>query len=74
MAYHILNNKIIHEYTLLLKQVFRGQPGSVVVKFVCSTSAASGSQVQIPGVDLAPLIKPCCGGSPHKIEEDWHRS
>ena len=29
-------------------------------------------QVQIPGADIALLIKPCCGGVPHKIEEDWH--
>ena len=30
----------------------RGQPGGVVVKFTCSTLAAWGSQVQIPGMDL----------------------
>ena len=42
-----------------------------MVKFVHSTSAAQGSQVRIPGVDLALLIKPCCGGVPHKIGEDW---
>ena len=29
-----------------------GQPGGIVVKFTCSTSAAQGSQVQILGVDL----------------------
>ena len=46
---------------------------SVVVKFTRSTLAAQGSWVQIPGMDLALLIKPCCGGIPHKIEEDWHR-
>ena len=23
-----------------------------------------------PGMDLAPLIKACCGGVPHKVEED----
>ena len=44
-----------------------------MVKFAQSTSVAKGSQVQIPGADLALLIKPCCGGIPHKIEEDWHR-
>ena len=32
--------------------------------------AARGSRVQIPGADLAPLIKPYCGSIPHKIEED----
>ena len=44
-----------------------------MVKFSCSTSAARDSWVQIPGVNLALLIKPCCGSIPHKIEEDWHR-
>ena len=28
-----------------------GRPSGVVVKFVCSASAAHGSPVQIPGVD-----------------------
>ena len=50
-----------------------GQPGGVVVKFACSALAARGLQVWIPWVDLAPLVKPCCGGIPHKIEEDWPR-
>ena len=32
-----------------------------------------GSQVQIPGVDMAPLDKPCCGRHPtKKVEEDGH--
>ena len=39
----------------------------------CSASVARGSQVVIPGTDLAPLVQPACGGIPHKIEEDWHR-
>ena len=42
-----------------------------MLKFACSTSAAWGLQVWIPGMDLAPLVKPYCGGIPHKIEEDW---
>ena len=44
-----------------------------MVKFVRSASVARVSQVQILGMDLALLIAPCCGGVPHKIEEDWHR-
>ena len=45
-----------------------------MVKFVHSASVAWGSQVLIPGLDLhtAQLNKPCCGGIPHKIEEDGH--
>lgn len=50
----------------------RGRPGGLVVKFMCSTSAACGSQVWIPGADLV-LAKPHCGSIPHKIEKDRHR-
>ena len=42
-----------------------------MVKFAHSTLAAWGSQVRILGTDLAPLVKLCCGGVPHKTEEDW---
>ena len=44
--------------TEVIKKGLVDQPGGVVVKFMCSTSAAQGSQVQIPGTDLAPLVKP----------------
>ena len=47
-----------------------GQPSGMVVNFTCSASAAQGSQVWIPSVDLAPLVKPHCGSIPHKIKED----
>ena len=30
----------------------RGQPSGIVVKYTCSASAAQGSQVRIPGMDL----------------------
>ena len=43
-----------------------GWPDGVVGKFTRSALAAQGLQVRIPGVDLAPLIKPCCGGIPHR--------
>ena len=56
-----------------LKIWYLGELGGVVVKFACSASAAQGSQVRIPGADLALVIKPHCGGIPHKIGEDWHR-
>ena len=52
---------------------FWGWPGGVVVKFPHSASVARGSQVQIPGVDLAPLIKPHCGDISNKIEEGRQR-
>ena len=55
------------------KNISRGWPSAIVVKFVCSASVAWGLQVQISGADLVPLIKPHCGSIPHKIEEDWHR-
>ena len=46
-----------------------------MVKCAGSASAAQGSPGQIPGVDMAPLGKPCCGRRPmHEVEEDGHTS
>ena len=45
-----------------------------MVKFTHSASAALGLRVQIPGTDVAQLIKSHCGSIPRKTEEDWHRS
>ena len=56
----------------VLQSWLRGWPRGVVAKFVCSASGAGGLLVCILGVDLALLVKPCCGVIPHKIEEDWH--
>ena len=49
-----------------LKWKKEGSVVGIVVKSTCSTSAAQGSPVQIPGMDLAPLIKPHGGSIPHK--------
>ena len=52
---------------------FRGPPGGAAVKFAPSASVVQGSQVRIPGADMALLDKPCCGRHPtHKVEEDGH--
>ena len=40
--------------------------GGVMVKFVLSAWVAWGSQVWIVGADLALLVRPRCGGVPHK--------
>ena len=44
-----------------------------MVKCTRSALAAWGSLVRIPGTDMAPLVKPCCGRHPtYKVEEDGH--
>ena len=51
----------------------RGWPGGTVVKCACFASAAQGSLVRIPGADVAPFGKTCCGRRPtYKVEEDRH--
>ena len=50
-----------------------GWPDGAVVKWARSSLAARGSQVQIPGADMALLGKPYCGKRPtYKVEEDGH--
>ena len=50
-----------------------GGPCGAVVKCIRSASAAWGSPVCIPGVNMAPLGTPCCGRHPmYKVEEDGH--
>ena len=59
--------------SLSIKVDVRGQPGGTAVKCARSTLVAQGLLVQIPGVDMAPLDKPCCGRHPtYKVEEDGH--
>ena len=44
-----------------------------MVKCACSALAARGSLFQIPGVDMAPLDKPCCGRrATYEVEKDGH--
>ena len=61
-------------WNILIKNTHdRGWPRVTAVKFACSSSAAQGSPVQIPGVDMAPLGKTCCGKCPtYKVEEDGY--
>ena len=57
----------------VLKEIMRGRPGGRAVKCAHFASAAWGSPVQIPGVDMAPLGTPCCARHPtYKVEEDGH--
>ena len=66
-------SKLLCRNTLLKKQGVWAWPGGAAVKFTRSTSVTWGSQVQILGVDMALLGKPCCGRRPtYKVEEDGH--
>ena len=58
-----------------IKNYGQGRPGGAAIKFSRSALAAQGSLVQILGVDVAPLGKPCCGRrSTYEAEEDGHVS
>ena len=61
-------------YNIDIKIVqFWGQPGGAVVKCKRFASMAKGSLVRIPGMDMALLLKPCCGRrATHKVEEGGH--
>ena len=58
----------------LLKNIFLGWPGGIVVKFMHSTLAAPACRFRSWVQICTPLIKPCCGSVPHTImQEDCHR-
>ena len=55
------------------RTLFGGQPGGTAVKCACSALAAQGLLVQIPGVDMVPHGKPCCGRHlTYKVDENGH--
>ena len=70
----IERNREIQRKALTLRESrIRGRPGGAAVKCAHSALVARGSLVPIPGVDVAPLGKPCCGRRPtYKVEEDGH--
>ena len=53
-----IKSKVMSQPYMSFKAHFR--PSGAVVKFARSASEAWGPLVQIQGVDMAPLCKPCC--------------
>ena len=52
----------------------RGQPGGIVVKFMCSALVVQGSWVLLRDVDLYTTRHATLWWHPiYKVEEDWHR-
>ena len=78
LAVHRRGNSMINECIMSKMHIKNnrtpGPAGGAVVKCTRSTSEARGSPAVIPGEDMVPLGKPCCGRCPtYKIEEDGHR-
>ena len=58
---------------VVVRNSFRGRPGGAAVKCARSALAVRGLPVWIPGLDVTPFGKPCCGRCPtYKVEEDGH--
>ena len=69
----VIDHADLKDGRVLLKNEGRGWCSGVVVEFTGSTLAAWVLWVPISNADPVLLVRPCCGGIPHKIEEDWHR-
>ena len=59
-----------HQGCLKEQESVKLREGGTVTKFIHSALGAQDSQVWILGVNLALLVKLCCGGVLRKTEED----
>ena len=61
----VLGGDVFTEVTFVRRNTHSwGWLGGTVVKCARSASAGWGSQLRIPGADMAPLGKSCCGRRP----------
>ena len=70
-SHRAMCNSLYHYTFPVLRIIYSGWPSGTAVEFTYSASAA---WVWIPGADVVPLGRPCCGRRPtYKVEEDEHR-
>ena len=63
-----------HSSSVIRTAGAEGQPGGIVVQFVCSAWVAQGLWVRIPGTDLCTAYQDMLWQCPtYKTEEDGHR-
>ena len=69
LAFLVCDVFLYYQRAIHVEGLNRGRPSGAAVKCTHSALVAEGLPVRIPGVDMAPLGKPCCDRRPtYKVE------